>query len=182
MKTLVTHLLKNGVKEISIYLSSIQNFRRPPNEIEANLRIVESALEKEIEDVATNHGLVVTISGNREVIPSFLADKFNSIEEKTHDNLGGRLNLLVAYDPVEEVAEAFKKADAPENFIKHLTVKTPLDLIIRSGGVPLTSNFLPLQAAYARLYFLDKLFNEVTTADLDEILRQFGVAYRKFGE
>ena len=66
-------------------------------------------------------------------------------------------------------------------FITHLQITTPVDLVIRSGDAPLLSNFLPLQSAWARLYFTDKLFNDLTAEDVLQILRHFEKINRKFG-
>jgi undecaprenyl diphosphate synthase len=61
-------------------------------------------------------------------------------------------------------------------------VKRPLDLIIRSGGANLTSNFLPLQSGFARLYFLDELFNDVKLETVIGIMDGFNDLNRKFGD
>ncbi len=182
MLKLVTFLYGYGVREISVYLSSIQNFRRPPEELKANLMIVETALQNEIATLVRQFNLVVKVAGNREVLPANISASFRLLERDTSLHTGGRLNLLMAYDPLEEITEAQKSSDGPGMFYKHLLVNTPVDLVIRSGGANLISNFLPLQCAYARLYFSTKLFNELTIDDVSEILEKFAETDRKFGE
>ena len=58
----------------------------------------------------------------------------------------------------------------------------PLDLIIRTGDANLLSNFLPIQSSFARLYFINKLFNDINNADIEEIINSFSQIYRKYGE
>ena len=102
--------------------------------------------------------------------------------ERTSGNRKGTLNLLLAYDPIEEIIQAFRTSTNHERFYEDLWVTKPVDLVIRTGGAKLLSNFLPLQCGYARLYCYDKLFNDFTTEDLDEVVHQFSMIERKFGK
>jgi undecaprenyl diphosphate synthase len=181
MRTLSGLFYKHGVTEISIYLSSIQNFRRLPDEMDANLRIVGDAIDTDITAMAQEFNLQVKIVGIRQILPGWLIEKIDRIEKETSINKERRLNLLIAYNPVQEVIEAMQNGD-PERFTERLWVTKPVDLIIRSGGASLLSNFLPLQSGFARLYFSDKLFNDLTPDDLKKILSDFSSLERKFGE
>lgn len=181
MRTLTGLLYNHGVNEISIYLSSIQNFRRSTDEMAANLNIVGDAIDTDITDMAQEFDLQVKIAGIRQILPGFLVEKINRIEEETGINQARRLNLLIAYNPVHEIIEALQSGE-PGNFTNRLWVTKPIDLIIRSGGAALLSNFLPLQSGFARLYFSDKLFNDLTPGDLEKILSDFSSLERKFGE
>lgn len=174
-------LFNKGVSEISIYLASIQNFKREPAELEPILRIVESSLHNEILSLAKLHELKLVFAGNREIIPLTLCNEIRSVEEQTSDHKGGRLNFLFAYDSGEEIIEAYKKSTDQDIFLNHLWITSPVDLIIRSGGAKLLSNFLPLQSAWARLYFTPKLFNDLTLDDILGFLRDFEQIERKYG-
>lgn len=178
---MVALLSWKGVKEISIYLSSIQNFRREPSDLRASLDLIESSLNTDISDITTKFGLKLVVAGNYAILPPSLVSAIHSSAEKTKDNKNGRLNLLIAYDPFEELNHAIKKSPDPAVLYDHLWITAPLDLIIRTGGAPLLSNFLPLQSAWARLYFTDKLFNDLTVDDLLRILADFSKIERKFG-
>lgn len=182
LQVFVGFLLEHGVKEISIYLSSIQNFRREADELVTNLDMVESSLTDEIGEIAQQRKLRVAIVGNRDIIPESLLAAVISIEQSTLYETGGRLNLLLAYDPLEEIIQAMKASENPARFFSNLRVTSPVDLIIRSGGAALLSNFLPIQSGFARLFFSDKLFNDLTIGDLDGILKDFAKTDRKFGE
>ncbi len=110
-----------------------------------------------------------------------MIEKINHIETETAINKGRRLNLLIAYNPIQEILEAVQSGE-PDTFASRLWITRPIDLIIRSGGASLLSNFLPLQSGFARLYFSDKLFNDHTPDDLEKILSDFSSLERKFGE
>jgi undecaprenyl diphosphate synthase len=178
----VNYLYQKEVNEISIYVSSIQNFRRSAEDMAINFEITESALENEIASLAHERNLVIKLIGDHSVFPPSLSNVVRSLEKSTFNNSQGRLNLLIAYNPLEEIIQAIKSSDVPGNFFKYLSVTTPVDIVFRSGGAHLLSNFLPLQSAYARLCFFDKLFNDLTIKDLEEALDGFSRIVRKFGE
>ena len=181
LRVLVDFLFNYGVKEISIYLSSIQNFRWDPSEIDASLGQIETSLNNELTEIASQNDLKVVIAGKLEILPASLQTAISEIEKNTCNNTKGRLNLLIAYDPLEEIIKAFNTFAGPETFHSRLWITSPVDLVIRSGGAQLLSNFLPLQSAYARLHFTDKLINDLLPDDLVEILRKFSIPERKFG-
>lgn len=174
-------LILRGVKEISIYLSSIQNFRREPSELKASLDMVEFALKNDIAEIAVKLGFRVVVAGNRAILPESLVSAIHSSADATKDYSKGRLNLLLAYDPLEEISHAVRSSPDPSEIYRHLWITTPLDLVIRTGGASLLSNFLPLQSAWARLYFTDKLFNDLTADDVLGVLDDFSNIERKFG-
>lgn len=177
----VERMLAFGVTDFSIFVSSIQNFRREYKEVNAMLEAVGSSLEYEIARLSGQHELRVVVAGKRSMLPASLVKVVNHAEERTRGNRRGRLNLLLAYDPLEEIIEAFRTGKNHERFYEDLWINKPVDLVIRTGGAILLSNFLPLQCGYARLYCFDKLFNDFTPEDLDGILNHFSMIERKFG-
>lgn len=177
----VERMLAFGVTDFSIFVSSIQNFRREYKEVNAMLEAVGSSLEYEIARLSGQHELRVVVAGKRSMLPDSLVKVVNHAEERTRGNRRGRLNLLLAYDPLEEIIEAFRAGKNHERFYEDLWINKPVDLVIRTGGANLLSNFLPLQCGYARLYCFDKLFNDFTSEDLDEVLTHFSMLQRKFG-
>ncbi|MEI6882920.1 MAG: polyprenyl diphosphate synthase [Bacteroidota bacterium] len=179
---MVALLSWKGVKEISIYLSSIQNFRRDPSDIKASLDLIESALNSDIAAITTKLSLKLVVAGNFAVLPPSLVAAIHSSANQTKNNTRGRLNLLLAYDPFEELNHAIRSSPDPSEVYRHLWITTPLDLVIRTGGAALLSNFLPLQSAWARLYFTDTLFNDMTADDVLQILGDFSKIQRKFGD
>lgn len=182
LQEFVSFILDRGVQEISIYLSSIQNFRREADELDANLDIVESSMAREIAMLAEHRNLKVVMAGNRDILPETFQHEVSKLEQKTKNNTSGRLNFLIAYDPIEEIVQAIKASEAPEKFFTKLWVTTPVDFIVRSGKAPVMSNFLPIQSGYARLYFFGKLFNDLTLEDIICALENFSTIERKYGD
>ncbi len=177
----VERLLDYGVKDFSIFISSIQNFRREYSEVSAMLEAVGSSLEQEIAVLSLQHELKIVVAGKRSMLPVSLIKVVADAEERTSGNRKGKLNLLLAYDPLEEISQAFRACANYDRFYEDLWVTKPVDLIIRTGGAKMLSNFLPLQSGYARLYCYDKLFNDFTAWDMDEVLSHFSSLDRKFG-
>jgi undecaprenyl diphosphate synthase len=182
LELFIDTLCGKGIDEFSIYLSSIQNFGREAEELAVNLDLVEASLRQEIPALALRRKLRIRIAGNRDIIPPSLGKAIADAEKLTFCHSGGRLNLLIAYDPFEEISRAVKETGDPLRLIEGLQINTPLDLVIRTGGANLLSNFLPLQSAYARLYFPAKLFNDLTADELLRIIGDFSRLERKFGD
>ncbi|OQX82122.1 MAG: hypothetical protein B6D64_01035 [Bacteroidetes bacterium 4484_276] len=176
------YLFSAGVNELSIYLSSVQNFRRTATEIDSFTRVVSDALNNQIINLSKELNVKINIVGNSGSIPNDHLSPFLQTAKKAGPPPTGTINLCVAYNPVDELNNAFKLSGNKGNFLDFLWVKRPLDLIIRGGGANLTSNFLPLQSGFARLYFLDELFNDVKLSSIKEIMGNFTQLNRKFGD
>lgn len=175
LESLVETLWPCNVNELSIYIASKENFRRPDNEVNAFIETTKKAFELQIAGLALKHNLRVCVAGNKAGWPASLAEAARHVENQTAANSKGTLNLCVGYHPADEILYALQRASCPEDFYNFLWVKKPVDLIIRSGGANVLSNFLPLQTGYARLYFFSELFNDL---NLDQILQTIEL-YRK---
>lgn len=167
---------------ISIYFSSSMNYLRPNQEI-IDFNSAENEFCKTyLNPLVKKHELHVDFCGNHDLIPNDFLATLNSVKERTNDYDTKYLNLCVAYNPLDELWESAKKSFSPEEFIDNLWISKPLDLIIRTGDANLLSNFLPIQSSFARLYFINKLFNDINNADIEEIINSFSQIYRKYGE
>ena len=182
IREMVVFLIESGVFEISIYLSSIQNFRRSTDEIEAFNSVSTLAFKDDIFKLSFEKELKISVAGNRSVIPISYLAAIEFAESSTKHFTKGVINILVAYNPIDEIIEAISNSPQPNRFLHHLWVTTPIDLIIRSGGANLLSNFLPLQSGFARLIFYEKLFNDLTINDVKIVLNDFFNIERKYGE
>jgi len=182
LQDLAKYFFSHGVSELSIYLSSAQNFRRSKAEISSFTEVTSNALSNEIINLAMLLNLRINIVGNSDSIPDYIMSSLEENNMKFDDQHVGTINLCIAYNPIEEIVNATKLSGSINNFLDYLWVKNPLDLIIRSGGANLTSNFLPLQSGFARLYFLDELFNDVSLRTVKNIMKEFLLLNRKFGD
>lgn len=187
MKKLISildELYSGETKVISVYFSSIQNFRRTNDEIFAFCTAESEFCDKHILSMIDKYNIKIEAIGDRDIIPTYLFNSIKRIEEKTAKNSGKKLFLCIAYNPLQEISEALAQLDKStikKNFLAHLWLPVPLDLVIRTGGANLLSNFLLLQSGFARLYFVEKLFNDLTNEDIQEILEMFKSVNRKYG-
>ena len=110
LQLLVEMFFNKGVQELSIYLSSIQNFRREPEDLEPYLAIVESSLNNQITQLARHRQFRIVIAGDRDIIPASLKTAIESIEQQTINYTSGRINLLLAYDPHKEIIWAVRNS------------------------------------------------------------------------
>ncbi|MBF0518254.1 MAG: undecaprenyl diphosphate synthase family protein [Nitrospirae bacterium] len=179
---IMRYCFKEDFCTISVYLSSIQNFKRSESEITAFCKAEALLCNELLISLADELNVKVKLSGKLSILPDYFKEALKIIEKKTEQNYLRNIYLLVAYNPLEEIIDAFQKTNINENFIDHLWVTQPLDLVIRTSGVTLLSNFLPLQSGYARLYTIDKLFNDTDITDYRRIISEFKGIERVFGE
>ena len=120
--------------------------------------------------------------GNNRLLPQYFLNSLDELKSRTKECTSKYLNLCVAYNPFIELWESILKSNSPDNLLNNLWVSTPVDLIIRTGKANLVSNFLILQSGFARLYFPDKLINDISHDDIKSIIDDFNKIERKYGE
>ncbi|MBE0477651.1 isoprenyl transferase [Candidatus Aerophobetes bacterium] len=186
---------QRGIKVLTLYAFSKQNWNRPREEVEFLMRIFEVYLEKEFDNLMEK-GVMLRVIGRVEELPLSLRKKIKKIMQKTKANEELFLNLAINYGGQEEIVDAARCISAlaregkilPEDidvelFRKYLyTPNLPYpDLIIRSGGELRISNFLLWQIAYAELWVSSVLWPDFTEQDLDEALKDFASRERRYG-
>ncbi len=176
------YLFFNGVDELSIYLSSVQNFRRTESEIGSFTTVTSNGIGNQILKLAKLINAEVNIIGDNSSLSPITISALADHNKKINSRVKKKINLCISYNPSDEIEHAIKQIEGDRSFVEYLWVKKPIDLIIRSGGANLTSNFLPLQSGFARLYFLDELFNDVSLTSVKTILNEFILLNRKFGD
>lgn len=187
-----------GVEEITAYVFSIQNFKRPTEEFEYIMKIftneVGDLLKPEGMKKLNDNGTRVTFIGRQHLLPQELQDLQNKLMDLTKQNSKKRINFAMAYGGREEIIDAVQKMAEQakegkldpkqineEFFSKQLSVGEP-DLILRTGGEQRTSNFLPWQATYSELIFIEKYWPELEKEDVMECIQQYENRERRFGK
>jgi len=178
----VTRLFQEGVDEISIYLSSSQNYIREHHEVLAFSSIIHQALSEELKHLINQLGVKIVIAGNSSVLGNESKELLNELTQASLKNENLRINLCIAYNPLEEITQAQQHTKEKENFTDHLWVTKPLDLVIRTGDANLLSNFLPLQSGYARIFFSEKLFNDISWEEIAQWIIFYKELNRKYGD
>jgi tritrans,polycis-undecaprenyl-diphosphate synthase [geranylgeranyl-diphosphate specific] len=177
-----------GVKMLTLYAFSTENFKRSEVEKRNIFRLLESELKRILKDRRTYEREVkVKIVGKRELLPENLVEIINEVEEATKNHRRHFLNVAVAYGGRQEIIDAVKailrkvkegkvspeKIDAKllEEHLYGEGKYSKVDLIIRTGGEQRLSNFLPWQAANSVAYFCDVYWPEFRKIDLLRAIR-----------
>ncbi len=183
-----------GVKELTLYCFSIENFRRSKKEI----NYLFNLFWEEFDKMRTGQGVFkdkikVNVIGRLNLFSKRMRDAMQEAMEKTKKNKALVVNFALAYGGRQEIIDAFKKIikksktlkpnQINENLItNNLYLKNEPDIVIRPGGEIRTSNFLTWQSVYSELIFLDKLWPEFTKEDLINCITEFNKRERRFGK
>jgi undecaprenyl diphosphate synthase len=181
-----------GVKYLTMYTFSEENWNRPQREISALMKLLVSSLKKEVKDLDKNN-VRLTIIGDVTKMDSFVQDELKEAIELTEDNDGLNLNLALSYGGRQEIVTAFKSlysqinsADeiTEERFESHLyTSNMPdPDLLIRTGGEMRLSNFLLWQIAYTELHITNTFWPAFGREQLLIAINDYQQRERRFGK
>lgn len=172
-----------GYNAVSLYLSSSQNFNRSLDKVSAFCTAQAKVCNEKLINLAEDYAAKVIHAGNLHLLTDDLRNSIVALVQRTRENRERKIYLCAAYNPLEEVLFAItQNPKEPRMFIKSLWVPAPLDIVIRTGAANVLSNFLPLQAGYARFYTIEKLFPDVTNDDYKHILVEFSKIARFFGD
>lgn len=182
---------KCGVKHLTLYSFSTENWKRPTAEVEFLFRLMEQRLRIEGENFCKNN-VKVNFIGRKVQLPQVLKKTMADIEKMTGKNTGLNLILAINYGSRQEITEAVKKIvrsgvseqDVTEDLIeKNLYTANipPPDLIIRTSGEKRISNFLLWQAAYAEFYFTPVLWPDFGGEEFLKAIEVYKKRKRRFG-
>lgn len=181
-----------GLKYITLYAFSTENWNRPKREVNALMSLLVSTINKETKTLLDNNIRLEAI-GNIEELPKKCQSELKEAIEKTKHGSGTTLILALSYSSRWEIINAIKqivknevseKNINEELFSQYLTTKgvpNP-ELLIRTSGEQRISNFLLWQIAYSELYFTDILWPEFRREDLFEAIYEFQQRERRFGK
>lgn len=199
-ETVLRWCLNLGVKTITFYAFSTENFRRSPEEVKELMGLFEEKLRQILEDEDIHKYKVrVKAIGRLNLLPENLQEWVEKVEEATKDYNDHFLNIAMAYggraeivDAAKEIAEHIIDGSLSPNeineevFEKHLYTaylpKQDPDLIIRTSGEERLSGFLLYQSAYSELCFLDVYWPEFRLIDILRAIRTYQKRKRKFGK
>lgn len=189
--------LKTKIKVVTLYAFSTENFTRNENEVNFLLNLLSEMMrEVGINELTHKYKVRVRMIGDKSLIPDYLRDAVEEVEEKTKDYDDYHLNIAIAYSGRHEILEAVKGIatkvkdgemeidDINEKlFSSHLYTKDEpdLDLVIRTSGEIRISNFLLWQLAYSELYFTDVYWPGFRYIDYLRALREFQRRTRRYG-
>lgn len=184
-----------GIKALTLYAFSEQNWARPLHEVEALMDLLRDFLLSERAEILDN-GIRLAAVGNIDRLPPSVRAVLDPLREDSAANTAMTLTLALSYGGREEIAAAARElaaqiaagtlplealtAEALRERVPSLAVGDP-DLVIRTGGERRISNFLLYGLAYAELHFADVLWPDFTEADLYAAIGSFQTRERRFG-
>ena len=189
VKELIKWSKERGVKILTLFIFSTENWKRTKREVNFLMQLAKSAIADNLKELHKG-GIKVRMIGQRERLPRFLQETIQNAEELTKDNKKMVLNFALSYGGRTEITEAIKKIienkippeKINENVVSQNLWTSDLDLLIRTGKEQRISNFLIWQAAYSELYFCKKYWPDFGEKDLDEALSDYSQRQRRFGK
>ena len=188
--------VKRGVKYLTLFAFSSENWQRPREEVSKLMGLFLEALQREVDELHRNNVRLEFI-GAREQLKQALIDKITAAEAQTSDNTGLRLIVAVAYGGRWDIVQATRRLatqamageiDPAEIGDEEIGSNLELagipdpDLLIRTGGEQRISNFLIWNLAYAELWFCDALWPDFGERQFDEALNYFAKRQRRYGQ
>jgi undecaprenyl diphosphate synthase len=194
VKVLVEHAAKLGVKYLTLFAFSTENWSRPADEVSTLMGLFVQYLEKEMGALAAA-GVRLKVIGDKAGFAPELQTRMHAAEQATQHNQAITLVVAANYGGQWDVVQAVKNWQVanPEANVSQLTQAQlarylstagmpDVDLLIRTGGEQRISNFLLWQAAYAELYFTDCLWPEFDDKELNKSFAWFALRARRFGK
>lgn len=184
-----------GVKHITLYAFSTENWKRPKLEVEALMNLLNTYLKKELKELHENNVKITTI-GDIEVLPIKSLEAVNNAINITKDNTGLNLNIALNYGSRNDIKNAVIdivkncksgkidiediNEDMISNYLSTKSIPDP-DLIIRTSGEQRLSNFLMWEAAYSEFYFTDVHWPDFNKTELQKAIYVYQNRDRRFG-
>lgn len=189
MQSLLRGAQRAGVKCLSLWGFSTENWTRPEIERKAIFSLIEKSLSA-LEQDAHQYRIRFVHVGRKDRLPRSLVKGLYHIAEATKTYTDFTVVLCLDYGGIDELVRAArllqkgKKQITESSLFEALdTAGLPkVDLVIRTSGEQRTSGFMPLQAAYAELYFSEKYFPDFSAKDFEDALREYGKRQRRFGK
>jgi len=186
--------LELGIPQISMWVLSTENLDRPKKEVEAILEAVYRGLEimEKKQSILDKYEVNVRFIGDLSRLPPKMLKIIGKIMQKTANFQKKFLNVMIAYGSHFELIETFKKIAekvmktgiitiTAKDIEQNLLVPTPVDLVIRTGGMNRMSGFMMWQSAYAEIYFTKTLWPDFTKKELIKAIKWYNSVQKNFG-
>ncbi|KKQ60754.1 MAG: Isoprenyl transferase [Parcubacteria group bacterium GW2011_GWE2_38_18] len=180
-----------GVKVVSIYAFSTENWQRSPEEVNYLMKLLKQALEEESEH-AKEKNFKILVSGKIDELPGDLPETCLNVMNQTQSNREGVLNVCLNYGGRIEIIDAIKKIiknnvteeQVHEGMLRKYFYQAELpdvDVVVRTSGEQRLSGFLLWQSAYSEFIFLKKFWPDFEGQDAEAVLDEYDRRERRFG-
>lgn len=191
LEPLIEHAAKRGIKYMTFWAFSTENWNREKREVTAILRIFRHVIAKRWQRLHEK-GVRVKVIGDLSRFPKDIQENLRKVVEDTKYNTkitatfalsyGGRDDVLRAIQKYKENSHSVKKLSQEEFSALLDTAGTPdPEIVVRPGGEKRLSGFMLWQSEYSELFFKDWYMPEFTPKKLDELLEEFAIRQRRFG-
>ncbi|WP_459128760.1 polyprenyl diphosphate synthase [Guggenheimella bovis] len=189
IRSIIRHSKDLGIKHLTFYAFSTENFRRPLEEVQYLMELIKEYFLSEIDELFTE-GARIHVIGELERFSFPIRKVLTNAMEKTKENDTIHIYLALAYGGRQEIVRAVNrllesgsKSISEKEFEEMLYTKgvPDPDLVIRTSGEERISNFLLYQIAYSEFYFTDVLWPDFSVAEYDKALLEFSKRTRRFG-
>lgn len=195
LKILSKHVFTRGVKVLSVFAFSTENFNRTKDEVDYLMNLFLKGFKSSIKEFNKNN-IKVVFSGRKEPLSDKVYKSMKSLEKETLNNTGGILNICLNYGGQTEIVDTTKKLIndvldgklktediTPEIFMKNLyNDLPPIDFLIRTSGEIRVSNFMLFSLAYAEMYFPLTYFPDFKEDEFEKALEEYTKRDRRFGK
>lgn len=198
IEPLVEHAAKKGIKYITFWAFSSENWKRGEKEVDFLMRVFRDFIKGPVANRMMEKGVRVKVIGDYTQFPQDIVKDVCNIIEKSKDNknitatfalnYGGRAEILKAVNRILKQESRIKNQELEdideEGFSDYLYTKElpDPDMIVRTGGEMRLSGFLPWQAVYSELYFVDKYWPDFDIEEFDKAIVEYENRERRFGK
>ncbi len=195
LKELVEYAFSNGIKVLSVFAFSTENFNRSKVEVNYLMNLFVNMFTDYFDEL-NRKGIKIVFSKRESGLPSKLEKIIKNVEGKTKNNKKGIFNICINYGGQFEIVDTIKKISAKvlnkeidiDDIDKEYVEKNlyqdlpPIDLLIRTSGEYRVSNFMLWQMAYSEMYFTDTYFPDFHKEEFEKAIKEFNKRDRRFGK
>lgn len=188
LSTILSHAFRSGVKTVSLYVFSSDNFRRPKDEVDKLFSLITDNYFKHRDKLIEN-GVKLYISGDITALPEKARDTLTLALKETSGCDRFNLNLAINYNGRSEIVKAVNELVSRGENVTEESISTRLytadlgdpELVIRTSGEQRLSGFMLYQTAYSELYFTEVLWPDFNEEEFDKALLSYSNRNRRFG-
>ena len=188
VREITTYCAKIGIKYLTLYAFSTENWKRPKLEVEYLMKLLEKYLKEELE-VYLENNIRFRVIGDLSKFSKSLQNRILKTQELTSSCNGLTQVLALNYGSKDEIIRAIKKLNEKGLEVSEKNLEScldtagisPVDIMIRTSGEVRLSNYLLWQNAYAEMFFVQTYWPDFTKTELDDIISDFSRRERRFG-
>lgn len=195
LEKIVRYANKIGLKYITVYAFSTENWKRAEDEVQALMLLLQGYIDK-YSKIANSENIKIQFLGEMSAFSEKMQKGIEDCKQRTKNNTGVTFNIALNYGGRDEIVHAIKNIskkvksgeidieDINENLVSENLYTAGMpdpELMIRTSGEIRTSNFLPWQLTYTEFLFVDKNWPDFTEEDLEMAIKEYQKRTRKFG-